>query len=356
MLKANILMVEDVPCNIDMLLNVLKDDYRVLVATTGEGARQLLKKQSVDLILMDINLPDTNGIHLISDIRSQETSDHTPVIFVSGNDDSMVKTKCFEIGASDYVTKPYNAVEIRARIKHHLKVVETQRLVANQKNILEEMVRTKTEEVLLTRDAAINAVSSLVETRDSETCGHINRTKNYVLIIAETLKRMGKYPKLLTTEYITEIEKASPLHDIGKIGIPDHVLLKPGKLTDDEFEIIKQHPMIGYKALSSAKKELGKSSFFDVACDIALYHHEKWNGKGYPEGLIGNEIPLAARIMTLADVYDALISDRVYKKGFDHKTSKQIILDGKGEHFDPDIVDAFQISERLFEKIAFQYN
>jgi len=354
MIKENILIVEDVPYNIDILLNILKDDYRLLIATNGKQAKQIIKKQAIDLILMDINLPDINGIRLATDIRTNEESNNIPVIFVSSIEDPDVKSKCFEIGASDYITKPYNQAEIKARIKYHLSMVEANRLLNSQKNILEEMVRTKTDEVIKTRDAAINAVSSLVETRDSETSGHINRTKNYVLIIAETLRIMGKYVDVLTPEYIYEIERASPLHDIGKIGIPDHVLLKPGKLTKEEFEIVKQHPVIGYKALASAKKDLGENSFFDIACDIAMYHHEKWNGKGYPSNLKGDEIPLAARIMSLADVYDALTSERIYKEAYDHEKSKEIIIEGSGNQFDPNIVDAFIIAEKLFKKVAFQ--
>jgi len=280
MIKENILIVEDVPYNIDILLNILKDDYRLLIATNGKQAKQIIKKQAIDLILMDINLPDINGIRLATDIRTNEESNNIPVIFVSSIEDLDVKSKCFEIGASDYITKPYNQAEIKARIKYHLSMVEANRLLNSQKNILEEMVRTKTDEVIKTRDAAINAVSSLVETRDSETSGHINRTKNYVLIIAETLRIMGKYVDVLTPEYIYEIERASPLHDIGKIGIPDHVLLKPGKLTKEEFEIVKQHPVIGYKALASAKKDLGENSFLTLPVILPCIIMKNGMGKG----------------------------------------------------------------------------
>lgn len=352
--KANILVVEDSPMNIDILLNILKDDYTIYVAINSDRAFSILSKRAIDLILLDIVLPGMSGTEIMQSLQENKKYKSIPVIFLSSINDPKVKTECFEAGAIDYITKPYNSLEIKERIKTRIKLIEANQILSKQKNVLEEMIRLKTDEIIRTRDAAMIAVSSLVETRDSDTGEHINRTQKFVLVIAETLNILHKYPDILNEEYILELERASTLHDIGKIGIPDYVLLKPGKLTDEEFEIIKKHPRIGYNALKKASLELGDNLFFNIACDIALYHHEKWNGRGYPEGLSGDDIPLSARIMALSDVYDALTSERVYKKRFSHQKAMEIIKGDKGVHFDPNVVDAFLISEKLFEKTAFQ--
>lgn len=353
--KVNILIVEDSPMNIDILMNILQEDYNIYVALNAEKALDIVHQRNIDIILLDIILPGMNGVDFFETLKKIKKMKEIPVIFLSNIDDPKVKTECYEAGAIDYITKPYNPLEIRERIKTRVRIMEANRILVNQKHILEEMVQVKTSEINKTRDAAMIAVSSLVETRDSDTGEHISRTQKFVLIIAETLKVMGKYTDILKEDYIIELERASTLHDIGKIGIPDNVLLKPGKLTDEEFEIIKRHPKIGYDALKKASKKLGDNLFFDIACDIALYHHEKWNGRGYPEGLEGNNIPLSARIMALSDVYDALTSERIYKKSFSHEKSKNIIIGDRGEHFDPDIIDAFIIAEKVFQKIVFQF-
>jgi len=351
MKKASLLLVEDVPFNIDILVNLLCEDYNLFVAKSGESARSYIQSKEIDLVLLDINLPDVNGIDWYLNMRIEESMDQ-PVIFVSGEQGHDIINRCLENGAVDYVTKPYDPKELLERIRHHVGVLEKERTLRSRNNLLEDLVKMKTQEITKTRDAAIRAVSSLVESRDSETSDHINRTQNYVLVLAETLKVMGHFSDLLTNEYINDIEKASPLHDIGKVGIPDQVLLKPGKLTAEEFEIIKTHPLVGFHALNRAQMELGNNHFFDMACDIVLYHHEKWDGSGYPKGVSGEEIPLSARIMALADVYDALISKRVYKESFSHNKAKSIIEEGRGKHFDPRVVDAFLIAERLFEKVS----
>lgn len=352
--KANILVVEDSPINIDVLLNVFKEEYNIYVATNSEKTFKILSKRDVDLILLDIVLPGMSGIEIMKSLKENKKYKEIPVIFLSSIDDPKIKTACFEAGAIDYITKPYNSLEIKERVRTRIKLIEANQILSKQKNVLEEMIRLKTDEIIKTRDAAMKAVSSLVETRDSDTGEHINRTQKYVLVLAETLVIMQKHTDILSEEYILELERASTLHDIGKIGIPDNVLLKPGKLTDEEFEKIKRHPRIGYNALKKASLELGDNLFFKIACEIALYHHEKWNGRGYPEALSGEDIPLSARIMALSDVYDALTTERVYKKRFSHQKAMDIIKSDKGIHFDPNVVDAFLISEKLFEKTAFQ--
>jgi len=353
-ISTSILVVEDSPVNIAILVNALGDIFNIYIAKRGKDVLGMLQTKSIDLILLDINLPDIDGFEVLKLVKNEEDFETIPVMFLSSITDPIIKTKCFELGAVDYISKPYNIREVRERVNTHVKLREANQLLSRKKDVLEEMVRIRTKEVDLTRDAAIKAVSSLVETRDSNTAEHINRTQSFVLTLAEILRSSGKFTNILTKEYIRDFHRSSVLHDIGKIGIPDNVLLKPGKLTTEEFEIIKTHPKIGYDALKAASSELGDNSFFDIACDIALYHHEKWNGTGYPSQLKGENIPIAARIMALSDVYDALTSERVYKKAFSHEKAVDIIISEKGEHFDPDVVDAFIEVENLFKKIAFQ--
>ena len=227
--------------------------------------------------------------------------------------------------------------------------------MASLTNSMLDSLQSAQSEVKTTRDVAIVSLSALAESRDNETGAHIIRTQEYVKVLAEHLSLTDKYASSLTANYIELLYKSAPLHDVGKVGIPDNVLLKPGKLTDEEFEIMKTHPQIGAEALSTAEKQLGSSSFLRVAKEISLTHHEKWNGAGYPNQLAGEDIPLSGRLMALADVYDALISKRVYKPAFSHDKAKSIILDGDGTHFDPDVVKAFLAVEDQFVRIAAVY-
>ncbi|GAL35271.1 response regulator [Vibrio maritimus] len=222
-------------------------------------------------------------------------------------------------------------------------------------NAMIDALQDSQNEVSVTRDVAIVSLSALAESRDNETGAHILRTQEYVKALAIELSAHPKHGTLLSPGYIDLLYKSAPLHDIGKVGVPDSVLLKPGKLTDDEFDIMKSHPVIGAEALSIAEQQLGSSSFLRVAKEISLTHHEKWDGSGYPKGLSKEEIPLSGRLMALADVYDALISKRVYKPAFSHDKAKAIIVEGRGQHFDPEVVDAFLAVESRFIDIAKQY-
>ncbi|WP_440888453.1 HD-GYP domain-containing protein [Vibrio sp. WZ-1] len=245
----------------------------------------------------------------------------------------------------------------QGRLEHRLPIFEHDELgaMACLTNQMLDSLQVSQNEVKTTRDVAIVSLSALAESRDNETGAHILRTQEYVKVLAEHLSKHTAHQSLLTPNYIELLYKSAPLHDVGKVGVPDSVLLKPGKLTDKEFEIMKGHAEIGAEALSIAEKQLGSSSFLRVAKEIALTHHEKWDGTGYPNQLSGEEIPLSGRLMALADVYDALISKRVYKPAFSHDKAKAIILEGKGKHFDPQIVDAFLAVETDFQHIAQQY-
>jgi len=228
-------------------------------------------------------------------------------------------------------------------------------IIAKHTNDTIEALQARTQELNQMRDATILALASLAETRDNETGEHILRTQHYVGVLAEHLKTNPRFQSELTPSMIDLIYKSAPLHDSGKVGIPDAILLKPGRLTEEEFAIMKQHSLIGAEALQSAQKVLGSNSFLTVACEIMETHHEKWDGSGYPHGLKGEEIPISGRIMALADVYDALISERVYKAAFSHEKARDIIIEGKGTHFDPDVVDAFLELETTFQEIAVKF-
>ncbi|MGC9494435.1 HD-GYP domain-containing protein, partial [Vibrio genomosp. F10] len=219
-------------------------------------------------------------------------------------------------------------------------------------NQMLDSLQSSQDEVKVTRDVAIMSLSALAESRDNETGAHIMRTQEYVKALATELSHDKRYEQLLSPDYIELLYKSAPLHDVGKVGVPDNVLLKPGKLTEQEFEIMKQHPEIGAQALSMAEEQLGTTSFLILAKEISLTHHEKWNGSGYPNQLKGEDIPLSGRLMALADVYDALISKRVYKPAFSHEEARSIIIEGKGLHFDPSVVDAFIAIEEQFIQIA----
>ncbi len=228
-------------------------------------------------------------------------------------------------------------------------------VIASHTNLTIETLEVRTEELAQMRDVTILALASLAETRDNETGAHILRTQQYVKVLAEHLKDHPRFSAVLTEPMIDLLYKSAPLHDAGKVGIPDAILLKPGKLTDEEYSIMKQHPSIGSMALRSAQSVLGENSFLSVACEIMDTHHEKWDGSGYPNGLKAYEIPISGRLMALADVYDALISERVYKAAFTHEEAKAIIIDGRGSHFDPDVVDAFLEIEATFVRIAEEF-
>jgi response regulator RpfG family c-di-GMP phosphodiesterase len=229
-------------------------------------------------------------------------------------------------------------------------------LIAQHTNIMVDRVQDQVTEIARTRDVTILSLATLAEIRDNETGEHILRTQRYVRILARHLKDHPKFSEILTDEIITLMFKSAPLHDIGKVGIPDAILLKPGKHTDEEFTIMKTHAQLGAEALKVAERELGENSFLRYAHEIALTHHEKWDGSGYPQGLSGTDIPLSGRLMAVADVYDALISKRVYKPAFSHEKAVEIIREGRGSHFDPDVVDAMNDTEGEFKAIAAQYS
>ena len=346
--KPTILVVDDTPDNLDLMGDLLMDDYRVKVANSGKKALEIIQSASPpDLVLLDIMMPEMDGYEVCTILKSSEETKNIPVIFLTAKTNTIDEQKGFEIGAVDYITKPISPAIVMARVKTHLDLY--------YKNVyLEKLVTQRTHEIAAIQDVTIHAMASLAETRDNETGNHIRRTQNYVKLLAQHLQFHPNYTHFLNMDGVIEtLFKSAPLHDIGKVGIPDAILLKPGRFEPGEFEIMKSHPELGQNTILQAESELGIDvPFLQYAKEIAYGHHEKWDGSGYPQGLSGEDIPISARLMAVADVYDALISRRVYKEGMPHEQAVQIILDGKGTHFDPHIIEAFVVLHETFKEIA----
>jgi putative two-component system response regulator len=349
--QTTIMIVDDTEMNIDILVEELQDDYELIVAINGIEALELLQDQKPDLILLDIMMPDMDGYEVLRILKENPELEHIPVILLSAITDSDSKSKGFSLGAVDYVTKPFEILEVKARVKTQLRLEEARLILENQNIVLEEKVKERTDLIERTNFAAIYCLAALAETRDPETGEHIKRTQKYIRELALELRTKEEYKDILTDEYIELLYKSAPLHDIGKVGVKDSILLKPGKLTDEEFEEMKKHTIYGGESLMVGIEELGEESFLTLAKEIAITHHEKWDGSGYPMELSKQEIPLSGRLMALSDVYDALISKRVYKSAFTHEEAKKIILESRGTHFDPDVVDAFIKRETKFIEI-----
>ena len=346
--KSRILVVDDSPSNIDLILEVLEEQYVMIVATNGTEALDLVKKNRLDLILLDIMMPDMSGYQVIKILKSDEETKDIPVIFLTALDEVDDEVKGLDMGALDYVVKPFTPKLLKRRVQNHI-------ALKNHRDHLERIVSERTRMLNLTQDVTIESLGNLAEYRDQETGGHIKRTKNYVRALAESLREKDHYREYLTDSYIELLAKSAPLHDIGKVGVPDSILMKPGKLTDEEFSEMKKHTVYGRDIIKASEQNLGEKSFLSIARKIAYSHHEKWDGSGYPQGLAGKDIPLSGRIMALADVYDALISKRVYKPPFPHNKAVGIIERDRGTHFDPGITDVFLRMEDQFRKIAFEY-
>ncbi len=343
-----ILIVDDVEENIDVLVELLGEEFDVSVAMDGKSALEYTKKEMPDLILLDIMMPGIDGYGVIKKLKADEKTQNIPVIFMTALTNAREEEKGLNLGAIDYITKPFNPTLVKARVKNQLELKML-------RDHLEDVVKQRTVQLELTQEITIESMGTLAEYRDPETGGHIKRTKSYIKLLAEQLKTHPNFSSFLTSETIEKLCKSAPLHDIGKVGISDQILLKPGKLTDEEFEKMKKHTIYGRDALYLAEQKLGKNSFLHLALEMAESHQEKWDGSGYPNAWSGCQIPIAGRLMAVADVYDALISRRAYKKPFPHSKAVEIIQEGKGQHFDPDVVDAFMEITEEFRQIAIKY-
>ena len=353
---CTVLIVDDSADNLAFMAQGLKNLYHVKAAKSGEMALCILNQFDIDLILLDIVMPDMTGYDVIRAVRANHDKCNIPVVFLTGKNSPEDEKLGFELGAADYIHKPVSIPLLRSRVKTHLQNKRSKDILLDQNGYLESQVVKRSSELDRMQDAVVFALASLAETRDPETGNHILRTQHYVKLLAEKLAEKPHYSNLLTPKMIDNYFKAAPLHDIGKVGIVDSILLKPGKLTDEEFEIMKRHTTLGLLALEKAETLSGaENELITVAKEIAYGHHEKWNGSGYPNGYSGEAIPLSARLMALADVYDALRCRRVYKDPMTHQDAKQIIMAGNGQHFDPEVIEAFIEQEQLFIKVAEEF-
>jgi putative two-component system response regulator len=356
--KITVLVVDDSPDNLRLMNGMLKNTYSTRIANSGERALQAaLQEPKPDIILLDITMPGMDGYEVCRRLKADNSTSEIPVIFLTAKTQVEDEQMGFDAGCVDYISKPVSPPIVLARLKTHLALKAAADFLRDQNQYLENEVTRRTHEVQVVQDVTIMSMASLAETRDNETGNHIRRTQNYVLALAEKLKDHPRYARYIEDCTIDMLYKSAALHDIGKIGIPDAILLKPDKLTAEEFEIMKTHTTIGRDAILAAEKLIGvEDTFLRVAREIAYGHQEKWDGSGYPQGLAGESIPISARLMALADVYDALISARVYKPAFSHEKAVEIIRAGWGKHFDPLIADAFFEIEEEFRSIAAQFS
>lgn len=350
--EISVMVVDDTPANLKLLEEMLgRQGYRALMFPSGAMALEAAVRSPPDLILLDIMMPEMDGFETCRRLKEDSATRDIPVIFLSALNDTESKVKAFSMGGVDYVTKPFQFAEVRTRVETHVNLRRSQLRLRQHNQHLEALVREKVREISDSQLATIFAVSKLAESRDDETGYHIERTRNFCRSLAEKLYENSRYATSLSPAFIDNIFHAAPLHDIGKVGISDTILLKPGKLTPEEFGIMKTHTLIGASTLENVHRKYPNNAFLAVGIDIARSHHEKWDGSGYPDGLAGEQIPLSARIMAIADVYDALRSKRPYKEPFSHRKSFEIIVEGAGRHFDPVVVEAFITLESEFASI-----
>ena len=361
--EPSVLIVDDERVNIDLMVGLLRPHYRTLVATNGEQAlKRAAGEPPPDILLLDVMMPGMDGYQVCERLKADAATRSIPVIFVTAMSEVGDEMKGFALGAVDYITKPISPPILEARVKAHLENKHARDFIEDRNRVLQGMVLERTRELVATQDATILSMATLAETRDPETGHHLQRTQGYVRSLAQRLSGEPRFRDALDERTIDLLFKSAPLHDIGKVGVPDSILRKPARLTPEEYEEMKRHPVYGYEAIVATEKVLAgagissaAASFLRHAREIARSHHEKWDGSGYPDGLGGEDIPLSARLMALADVYDALISKRVYKPAYTHDEAATEIVAGRGSHFDPIVVDAFTALDEEFIGISRTY-
>ena len=354
---TTILLVDDEPANLTVLTQLLRPVYQVRAANSGENALRAATSEPLpDLILLDIMMPGMDGYQVLERLRHHPVTADIPVIFLTamaGTDD---EERGLQFGAADYIVKPIKPALVLARVRTQLEAKHTRDWLKDKNAILEAEVARRMAENDLTQRVSIRALAHLAETRDSETGNHILRTQHYVRALALRLRQHPRFSACLDARTIDLLTKSAPLHDIGKVGIPDSILHKPGPLTPEEWVIMKTHSRLGSDAIEQAEADVEQPiDFLLLAKEIAHWHHERWDGKGYPDGLVGENIPVSARLMAVADVFDAVISPRVYKPAMSYGEARDIIAAGRGSQFDPDIVAAFLAGFEAMTAIADHY-
>ncbi|WP_054742776.1 HD domain-containing phosphohydrolase [Cellulosilyticum ruminicola] len=337
----HIVLVDNNLVDLKAAENMLKQYYKVSAMGLSRQVLEICKSHQVDLILLNVNMPDMDGFKMLEALKMERKIKDIPVMLFSDYDAKEVEVECFECGAVDFFTKPFVIERLIHRIEKHLQIFGHRKFLRRGKNNLEESI--------------ITSCCELIESRDNETSEHVERTKEYVRLIAKQLQRSSKYADKLDNRYIERLVHSSPLHDIGKIGIRDRILLKPGRLTESEYEQMKKHTLIGEALINTIIEKTEPKDSLYLAKEIAISHHERFDGEGYPWKLTGEEIPLSGRIVSVADVYDALISDRIYRKAMTHEEACELILGGKGNQFDPEIIEAFMAIEDAIYAVAYGY-
>lgn len=351
-MKNIILVVDDDKTNLTLAQKILLPEYRIAACNSGAAALKYLENNRPDLILLDINMPDMDGFEVMEQLRMREDTASIPVIFLTADNLSQTEVKCFQMGAMDFVTKPFMPDILLSRVG---KTIELEQY----RHKLEEMVKEQSEKITenarrlgMIQESVIVGMANLIESRDGSTGKHVKNTQRYVRMIADELHKRGLFAGELTENFIEDLSKAAPLHDVGKIKVPDAVLQKPGKLTPEEFDTMKMHTTYSRKIIHMIIGDVEDEHYVRIVEDIAMYHHERWDGTGYPTGLAGDSIPLAARIMSVADVFDALYEERVYKPPIRPiERIMQIMSEGRGTQFDPVIIDVFVEMLPMLKKV-----
>jgi len=362
-IKKSILVVDDDVSNLLLVDGLLSDHYQVKIAKNGGQAITLVHAEPPDLILLDVNMPGIDGYALCAMLKANPLTRDIPVIFLTSQTDACDEEHGLSLGAVDYIMRPVRPGVLLSRVRAHLSDAAVSRTIRVSNEYLEYEVSKRTKQITAMQDVTILAMASLSETRDTDTGNHLRRTQQYVRLLAKYMKTKSGYTEYLTEAVIDTLDRCAPLHDIGKVGIPDRILLKPGKYTREEYEIMKRHPTLGRDALESAQRVAGQAAqqidgpadFFEIAKELVYSHHEKWDGSGYPKGLVGTAIPIPARLMSIADVYDALICKRVYKPALSEDEVIGIIKAGRGSFFAPELVDAFVDLSKEFFLVALRY-
>jgi len=350
--KPLIILVDDNPANLKIGKNVLSGKYTVITSPSAEKMFSLLEDNNPAMILLDIEMPEMNGYEAIRVLKSKPATKNIPVIFLTAKTESDDELEGLSLGAIDYITKPFQPPLLLKRIEVHLLVEEQAAELKNFNHNLQKMVEEKTQNVLELQNALLKTMAELVECRDDITGGHIERTQHGMKTLLEAIEKSGAFCEETKDWDANLLLQSCQLHDVGKISIDDSILKKPGKLSYEEFEEMKKHAVFGEKVIEKIQTLTRESEFLKYAKVFAASHHEKWNGKGYPRGLNGNEIPLLGRIMAIADVYDALTSERPYKKAFTHEEAVRIITEGSGTQFDPVLVELFVQNSEQFKSAS----
>jgi len=350
MKKEKILIVDDVEINRLILREILSEEYETEEADRGTDAVAMMLSGSFlpSIVLLDIMMPEMDGYEVLEIMKSNVLTQNTPVIFITAADSETNETKGLSMGAVDYISKPFNPEVVKVRVSHHLRL-------KNYSDSLEIMVEKKVSELTKTKEKMLETMANIIEYRNLESGHHVKRTRGLTKILVDFLYAHPEYGRRITSIEQHLIVKAVPLHDVGKIAIPDSILLKPGSLTREEFEVIKTHTSIGSDIIK-LMLEGDDDQYLKHCYDICRYHHERWDGKGYPDGLKDENIPLSARILAVVDVYDALVSPRVYKPPFSHEEAIEIIAKGPGTQFDPAVTEALMVVHREFERFEVEVN